>query len=96
MPFFDNEYLCEARDWLKGESLSVEEALRIMTMGSAYSMFMDEHIGSLEKGKFADLIVASDDPMQIKPEQLKDLKVLLTIVNGNAEYCSERYSGYCQ
>jgi hypothetical protein len=95
-PFFDNEYLCEAKDWLRGESLSVKEALRIMTMGSAYSLFMDEHIGSLEKGKFADLIVASDDPMQIKPDQLKDIKVLLTIVNGNAEYCSEGYSGYCQ
>tara|TARA_Y100000590_G_scaffold105224_1_gene119731 strand:- start:824 stop:2281 length:1458 start_codon:yes stop_codon:yes gene_type:complete len=94
--FFDNEYLCEAQDWLRGESLSVEEALRIMTMGSAYSLFMEEYIGSLEKGKFADLIVASDDPIQIKPEQLKDIEVLLTIVSGSAEYCGEQYGVYCQ
>ena len=94
--FFDNEYLCEAKDWLRDESLSVEEALSIMTMGSAYSLFMEEHIGSLEKGKFADLIVASDDPTQIKPEQLRDIEVLLTIVDGTAEYCGEGYGEYCQ
>ena len=96
MPFFDNEYLCNAKEWLRGESLSVEDALNIMTMGSAYSLFMEEHIGSLEKGKFADLIVASDDPTQIKPEKIKDLEVLLTVVGGMAEYCGEGYGEYCK
>ena len=65
-------------------------------MGSAYYLFMEEHIGSLEKGKFADLIVASDDPTQIKPEKIKDLEVLLTVVGGMAEYCGEGYGEYCK
>ena len=92
---FDQEYVCEATEWLEEESLSVEEALRIMTMGSAYSLFMEEHIGSLEKGKFADFIVASDDPLEVKAEQLKGIKVLLTFVGGKAEHCAEGYTGYC-
>ena len=39
------------------ESISIQEALRIQTMGSAYSGFQEKEIGSIEKGKFADMVV---------------------------------------
>lgn len=43
----------------------------------------EEHIkGSVEKGKLADLIVVSDDPLTVPPDRLKDIKVEMTIVDG--------------
>ena len=47
---------------MTGEVVSVEEALRMMTINGAYALFMEDKIGSLIPGKFADLIVLSDNP----------------------------------
>ena len=71
------------------ESISIQEALRIQTMGSAYSGFQEKEIGSIEKGKWADMVVWNQDFYTIPKDQIKDVKALLTIVGGKIVYQKE-------
>jgi len=70
------------------ECLTIQEALRIHTMGSAYASFSEGVTGSLEPGKFADLVVWSHDLYTMLPVEYPDLKSEMTIVNGEIEYNS--------
>ena len=67
----------------------------MLTIEPAYAVFQEEVIGSLAPGKFADLIILSDNPFTIDPDSLIDLQVLLTMVGGNVEYCSPGYEDLC-
>lgn len=64
------------------ERLSVEEALEAYTVGSAAAEGLASVKGSLEPGRFADLIVVSRNPLEAPPETLAELEVLLTMVGG--------------
>jgi predicted amidohydrolase YtcJ len=64
------------------EALTVPEALRTITLGAAYTLRLDHLVGSLEVGKFADMVVLDEDPLQCAPEALKDLSVRATVVGG--------------
>ncbi len=68
------------------ERLSVMEALRIYTLGGAYFSFEEDVKGSIEVGKYADLTVLSHDPLKVKPDKIKDIKVEMTIVGGKVVY----------
>jgi len=70
------------------ERLSVMEALRVYTLGAAYFSFEEDVKGSIEVGKYADLTVLSHDPLKVKPEKIKDIKVEMTIVGGRIAYVS--------
>ena len=74
---------------MTAEVVSVEEALRIMTINGAYTLFMENKIGSLIPGKFADLIVLSDNPLTVDPDAIVEIDVLMTMVGGNVEHCLE-------
>ncbi|MEP3655068.1 MAG: amidohydrolase [Litorimonas sp.] len=71
-----------AGGWYSDQALSVEEAIKAMTITNAYGAFQDEDIGSLEVGKRADFVVLDKDPTEVEPETLKDIKVTATWVNG--------------
>jgi len=68
------------------EAVSMQEALRMYTVNSAYLSWDEHKKGSIEIGKFADLIVLDRDPLTIPPEQLLTTRVLTTIVNGKVVY----------
>jgi predicted amidohydrolase YtcJ len=68
--------------WYAEQALSVDEALKAMTLTNAYGAFQEDMIGSLEVGKRADFVVLDKDPTQIEPSQLKDIKVKMTWVDG--------------
>lgn len=71
------------------QCLTIQEALRIHTMGSAYASFSDSLTGSLEPGKFADLVVWSNDLYSyMTPAEILNLKSEMTIVNGDVQYNS--------
>ncbi|MEW6664584.1 MAG: amidohydrolase [Thermodesulfobacteriota bacterium] len=72
------------------ERISMQEALRCHTMGSAYAGFAESTTGSLEPGKFADMVVWNHDLYTMKGEQVRDLKPLKTIVQGEVLYDGER------
>lgn len=64
------------------ESIAVQEALRTYTILAARCLFMEDRIGSIEEGKYADLVVWSGDPYTVPTEALKGLKVEMTIIGG--------------
>ena len=68
------------------QRLSVEEALRMYTIDAAYSSIEENVKGSVEVGKLADLVVLSDDPLAIETNEIKDIKVEMTIINGKVIY----------
>ncbi len=69
---------------LGGEEAKVPlaDALRASTLNVAYTMGMDDQIGSLEVGKLADLIVLEKNLFEIPPEEIHSVRVLYTIMNG--------------
>ena len=71
------------------ERISVEEALEAYTANAAYLSFEENVKGSIEVGKFADFTVLSHDPLKIKPEKIRDIKVVMTIVDGKIVYSSK-------
>lgn len=83
-------YDCVPGAWLRDDLLTVQESLRAMTIDAAYALFRDEQVGSLTPGKFADVIVLSANPLAVEPDEIKNLKVQLTIVGGRVEYCAPR------
>jgi len=78
---------CEPQEWMLQNTISVEKALRLMTFNSAYALNMEDVIGSLESGKFADMIVLSADPLSVDIEEIDKIVVLMTMVQGEIEYC---------
>ncbi len=72
--------------FMKNNALSREEALKAMTIWSAYASFADKETGSLESGKFADFVLLDEDLMKVPEEKLWQLKVYATYINGNEVY----------
>jgi len=80
-------YTCPAHMWLRDDTLSVEQALSIMTIQSAYALFREDEVGSLKPGKYADLIILSGNPLQGDPANLLTIRVVSSMVGGRFEYC---------
>ena len=64
------------------EAISILQAIHGYTIDGAYSGFEDKIKGSIEPGKLADLNVLSADPLTIPSDQIKDIKVMLTVLDG--------------
>lgn len=71
------------------ESLTAAQALRAYTYGSAYAVHEENTKGTLLAGKLADLVVLSDDLLQVSPDQIKNIEVRATMVGGKFEYDAE-------
>lgn len=59
-----------------------QQALRLATINNAWLMMEERTKGSIESGKFADLVVLNEDPLTCTDVQLRDAKVLMTMVGG--------------
>ena len=75
--------------WIPEEIISVEDAIKCYTLNAAYASFEEKIKGSIEVGKLADFVVLSDDILSIDPDEIKDVKVTMTIFNGEIVYNSE-------
>ena len=64
------------------ECLTLKDALRMHTMGTAYQLHQDKVTGSIQVGKFADLIVLDQNLFKIQSSQIRDTQVLMTMVGG--------------
>ncbi len=69
-----------------GEYLTLAEALKANTLGSAFVYGRDHELGSLEPGKLADIIVLDRNLFSAPKDEIKDAKVLLTVMDGNVVY----------
>jgi predicted amidohydrolase YtcJ len=68
--------------WVPEQKITVEEAVRAYTAGSAYAEFQDAEKGTLTVGKLADLVILERDIFEIDPRAIRDVKVDATIVGG--------------
>lgn len=74
--------------WVPEQRISLEETLRAYTMGSARAGFMEDRVGTLETGKYADLVVLSRNIFDLDEKDLVDVRVDLTVVEGEIAYTS--------
>lgn len=72
--------------WVPEQKITVAEAVRAYTMGSAYASFDEKIKGSIEPGKLADLTVLSADIFKIDPVEIEKVKVALTVFDGKVVY----------
>ena len=75
--------------WFPEQKLSMEEAIELYTLGSAYAEFMEERKGMIREGYLGDVVILNNDLMTISPEQIMSTKVDYTIVGGKIVYQRE-------
>ncbi|MGL4641755.1 MAG: amidohydrolase [Cetobacterium sp.] len=71
------------------QKISVEDALKASTLNSAYQYKLEDVLGSIEKGKFADFVVLSENIYKCDPLKIKDIEILKTIVNDEVIYSKD-------
>lgn len=72
--------------WIPEQKITVDEAVRAFTFGSAFAEFQDDVKGTLEVGKLADFVILSDDIFTIDPILIANSKVIFTVVDGKVVY----------
>ncbi len=72
--------------YVPDERISVSDAVRAYTQGSAFAAFSDHQVGTLEAGKMADLAVLSQDIFSVPPANIGRTRVLTTMVGGRIVY----------
>ena len=68
---------------------NVERAMRMVTIDAAYTLGVDDRIGSIEAGKYADFVVLDKDPQEVGAKTIKDIKVIATITAGRTMLTSQ-------
>ena len=64
------------------ERISVDQALRMVTIDAAYTLGVEDRVGSISAGKFADFAVLEQDPYAVPKEKIRDIPVWGTVVGG--------------
>jgi predicted amidohydrolase YtcJ len=67
----------------EGEKISREEAIRIFTRNPAHALFMEDELGSIEPGKLADLAVLDGDLLGCPEDDIRQIRIAATIVDGD-------------
>jgi len=75
------------------QCLSREETLKCYTINGAYSSFEESSKGSLEVGKYADLVIISENLLECEAEKILDAKIMLTAVGGEVKFEQEGFCG---
>jgi predicted amidohydrolase YtcJ len=80
----------EGNGWFPEQKLTMEEAIKFYTLGSAYAQFMDDRKGIIKKGYLADIVIVDKDLLTIPESEIMKTKVDYTIVGGKVVYDSGR------
>lgn len=68
------------------QTITREEALIAHTRNNAYFLFQESNLGSIQEGKFADLLVLDRDYLKVPEDEIKDIRPLVTMVGGRIVY----------
>lgn len=72
--------------WVPEQKISVEQALHAYTVANAYGALREDDLGTLEPGKLGDLVVLSDNILEMVPELIPDVDVDYTVIGGQVVY----------
>ncbi len=72
--------------WVPNQKITVEEALRAYTRDAAYASFEEDIKGTLEPGKLADFVIIDRDLIAIDPVEIRDARIMMTVVGGKVVY----------
>ncbi len=72
--------------WVPEQKITVEEAVRAYTVGSAFAEFTDDVKGTITPGKLADLVILSRDIFRIDPVEIEKVRAVMTIMDGRVVY----------
>ncbi|HTL56843.1 MAG TPA: amidohydrolase [Candidatus Limnocylindrales bacterium] len=72
--------------WIPEQKISVDEAVRAYTVGSAYAEFEDTIKGTITPGKLADLVMLDQDIYAIEPGEIDKVRVVMTVMGGKVVY----------
>jgi predicted amidohydrolase YtcJ len=72
--------------WVPEQKITVEEAVRAYTYGSAYAEFADGVKGTIAPGKLADMVIVTDDIFKIDPVMIEKARVRMTVMDGRVIY----------
>ena len=75
--------------WQPHEKITVAQALRAYTRGSAMAAGRPEDLGTLEEGKLADLVVLDKNLLAVDPQEILSTSVVMTIADGEIVYEKE-------
>lgn len=73
----------------ESEKISVLDALKAVTIHAAYQYFEENEKGSIKPGKHADFVILDQNPLEVLPEKIREIKVLQTIKDGAVIYRRE-------
>lgn len=75
--------------WFPDQKLTMEKAIELYTLGSAYAEFIEDRKGMIKKDYLGDVVIFNNDLLTIPPEQIMSSKVDYTIVGGKVVYKRE-------
>lgn len=87
--------ICDPPEWLARHEITIDQGLRLLTIGPAYAAGQEDVLGTLKAGKFADLVILDQNPLEVAPDEILGLSVLMTMVAGNVEFCREGSEALC-
>jgi len=93
--FAEDGTVCQPPPALAANAIPVAQALRAMTIEGAFALGQETELGSLSPGKLADLIVLSDNPLEVAADDLLALHVQMTLVGGQVVYCADSDRALC-
>lgn len=70
------------RVWGANQRTTVDETLQVCTINGAYTSFEEKSKGSITTGKLADFVILEKDPHDVEPDQIKNIKVVRTVIDG--------------
>jgi len=72
------------------EAITLEQAITVCTLEGAYVLGVEDELGSIEVGKYADMIVLDNNPFEVDPKRIDSIQVLLTIMDGVVVYSRQQ------
>ena len=72
--------------WFPEQKITLNEAIRAFTVGSAYAEFADGVKGTIAVGKLADVVILDRDIYKISPPEIEQARVVLTLMDGHIVY----------
>src|SRR5437667_353398 len=75
--------------WVPAQTIDLETAIRAYTINGAFANFVEQNRGSITPGKYADLVMLSDDLFKIPAEKMKDTNIVWTMVGGKTVWSKQ-------